>query len=99
MLRKARLQAKYLKTRDKALLPLIKVITDEQLDLIKPKNLDPQDKNNFIAKIELSFEGLCTALEEMGISRPKDLTVFEFYAKIRYFETKKKPSTLRRNNR
>lgn len=90
MFRRARLQIKYIKSRDKTILESVDVITKSQLDLITPKNLNPGDTRNYIKTLELSLENVCTGLEEAGITNPKELTVFEFYAKIHYFETKKK---------
>lgn len=96
MLRKAKLQIKYVKqivatkSRDKTLKESIDSITKLQLDLITPKNLNPADTKNYINTLEISFENICTSLEEAGVVNPKQLSVFEFYAKIRYFETRKK---------
>lgn len=39
--------------------------------------------------MEMSFENLCTALEELGVKDPQNLTVFQFYSKVAYFEKKK----------
>lgn len=38
--------------------------------------------------MDLEFETLCAALESNGVLNPKKLSVFEFNAKIDYFEKK-----------
>lgn len=88
---KAILQIKYIKTGDATLIAQINAITDYQLSLLAPAVFDPADPQNSIVKMELSFESLCTQLEELGVQNPKRLTVFEFYSKIRYFKAKNKP--------
>jgi hypothetical protein len=76
-------QAKYIN--------LIKTIDDWKLSLMTPKNLDSHDPDNFILKIERSFENLCGTLEDLGVSNPKRLTVFEFYSRIDFYRKKLKP--------
>jgi hypothetical protein len=46
--------------------------------------------NNYVKKIEVSFENLCTSLEEAGVPNPRALTMFQFYSKIDYFEARKR---------
>jgi hypothetical protein len=62
-----------------------------QINLIDPKNFDSQDPENFLRKLEISFENLCTSLEELGVHEPHTLPVFRFYSKIQYFKKKKPP--------
>jgi molecular chaperone GrpE (heat shock protein) len=73
------------KTRD-----LIKSIDNWQAALLAPKNYNEQDPDNYIKTLEISFEQLCTALEELGINDPRRLTVFQFYSKVIYFEEKRR---------
>ena len=60
------------------------------ISLNEPKDFGSRSTNNAVRYVELSFEKLCTSMEEAGINNPKGLTVFEFYAKLDYFEDKKK---------
>ena len=59
-----------------------------QLELITPKNFNGEDPANYTKKLDLSFEALCTSLEELGVKDPGELSVFSFYAKIAYFKKK-----------
>lgn len=70
---------------------LIADILEYQLAMIAPRNFDSQDEHNVIKAMEVSFENVCTNLEELGIMDPHNLTVFSFYSKIAYFEKKNKP--------
>lgn len=77
------------KGRDAKVEQAIAAITSWQLDLIAPKNFETADPDNYVKRIELSFENICTALEELGVKDPATLTVFQFYNKVVYFEKKK----------
>lgn len=70
---------------------IVKGIDDFQASLLKPRNFDSQNPENYIKQIESSFENVCTSLEELGIQSPDRLTVFRFYSKIAYFKKKKPP--------
>lgn len=76
---------------DRAIESLIRDVDEFQISFITPKNFHYTDPENFIKKLELSFEHLCTTLEELGVNRPQDLSTFSFYSKIAYFKKKKKP--------
>lgn len=90
MLKKAKAQCKLVyKGRSPELLQLIDQIDRWQLALIAPKNFDSNDVENYIKKIELSFETLCASLEDLGVRDPGSLTVFQFYSRLLYFEKKK----------
>jgi len=73
-------------------------LESEKLDLIEryfiqqnyPKELRAVADNVIIEQVN-SFELLCTLLEENGIHKPKELTVYEFMAKIDYLEKKYQP--------
>lgn len=43
--------------------------------------------------MEKGFEGLCVALEDLGVHRPKELTVFEFYTRVEYYKKKRADKT------
>lgn len=90
MLRKARLTCRLVyEGKTKETLDIIKQIDDWQLSLIAPKNFDSQDVDNYIKTIELSFEALIASMEDLGVERPEDLTIFQFYTRLTYFEKKK----------
>jgi len=57
------------------------------LSLETPKELRAIKGNVMIEHINY-FELLCTLLEENGISKPKELTVFEFMSRVNYIELK-----------
>lgn len=58
--------------------------------MISPKNFDGQDTKNVVLAQKISFEKLCTILEENGCLTPKRLTVFEFYSRLSFYEEKNK---------
>lgn len=90
MNRKARLQCQaIINGNKKETLDHIQQIENWQLALIVPKNFDSTDVDNYIKKIELSFEGLCTSMEELGVAKPWELSVVQFYTRLTYFEKKK----------
>lgn len=90
MRRKAKLQCALIVSGDKAeTRNLIKQIDDWQLSLMAPKNFDSTDTDNYIKRIELSFENLCTSMEDLGVEKPWDLSVFQFYTRLTYFEKKR----------
>lgn len=68
---------------------LIRSIDDYVMSLNAPKIFDSNSEDNALVAMDLSFEKLCTSMEEAGISTPKKLTVFEFNGKLDYFESKK----------
>lgn len=47
--------------------------------------------DNILIRQRKQFEAVCTALKAQGIDDPKNLTTFEFYSTVEYFETLKKP--------
>lgn len=77
---------------DRATLLKLKAdIIEYQIAMLKPRNFDSQDTENTIKLIEMSFENICTSLEEAGVHNPAELSTFSFYSKIAYFEKKNKP--------
>jgi hypothetical protein len=90
MNRKARLQLSLIINGYNArTVELIQQVENWQLALIAPKNFDSADVDNYVKRLELSFESLCTSMEELGVVTPGELTVFQFYTKLTYFEKKK----------
>lgn len=69
---------------------MIQAIDQYQASLITPRNFNPRDPDNYLQKVELSFENLLTSLEELGVTSPENLTVFRFYSKIQYFKKKER---------
>lgn len=63
-------------------------ISNEMLG--SPRRFDPWDQDNIVMTAERNFEEMCTVLQENGIQQPKELTEFEFYSKMRYYEKKYK---------
>ena len=60
-----------------------------EVDMLEmPRVLDPHNPENVIKASEESFEDVCTVMQENGVVNPKDLTEFEFYSKLRYYEKK-----------
>jgi hypothetical protein len=68
-------------------------IEEWQLTFLTPRNFDYEDQGNDVKGIELSFEHLCTAMEEMGVHNPGELPLFQFISKINYFKKKNKPKS------
>lgn len=60
------------------------------LESNKPKSFAPYDTNNELIRLEKEFENMSAALSENGIQNASELTVFEFYSRVGYFERKTK---------
>lgn len=58
------------------------------LDHNKPKSFNPYNKDNELIRHEQEFQSMCAALEENGVKDAKELTVFEFYSRISYYDKK-----------
>ena len=71
---------KYMKT--------IQNINEHFLSLTAPKNLDGGHKD-VVVQYQLQFEELCVALMTNHVPDPKEMTVFRFYAALKYFDSKK----------
>lgn len=69
-------------------LQVIKNVNEYFLDLIKPKNLNGNDKHNVIVLFKVQFSELCIALMSNSIPDPEKMTVFRFYSALKYFENK-----------
>jgi len=59
------------------------------LEANKPKDFNPFVENCLI-QMEQEFESMAAALGENGIQNASELTVFEFYSRVKYFQKKSK---------
>lgn len=84
-------RVKFELTGDVALLSEIVKYADYFLEANKPKDFNPFTENCLI-QMESEFESMVAALGENGIVNASELTVFEFYSRIKYFEKKSKKS-------
>ena len=69
---------------------VVRSIDDHLMSMNEPGNFADGSSENVMLQMDLSFERLCTSIEEAGIKEPKKLTVFEFNSKLDYFEAKAK---------
>lgn len=67
------------------------MVDDYLMELSKPLVFNADSKENAFIDIDLSFENLCSALEDAGVSDPKNKTKFEFEQRISHHEKKKPP--------
>ncbi len=79
----------YETTGDVALIAELNKYADYFLEINKPKDFNPFVENCLI-KMEQKFESMAAALAENGIVNASELTIFEFYSRIKYFEKKGK---------
>lgn len=56
----------------------------------KPKCFEAGNTSNVLVESDNSFERVCMMLQENGVVDPKNLTEFEFYARLKYFEERHK---------
>lgn len=88
--RRALLQIKLIKDgHNEDVRKAIMLIDQYRADMIAPKNLNEDNPDNYIKTIDISFENICTSMEELGIVNPRNLTVFQFNSKIAYFKKRK----------
>lgn len=78
-------------TGDVELLSEIVKYSDYFLEANKPKDFNPYTENVLIV-MEQEFESMAAALGENGVTNASELTIFEFYSRIKYFEKKSKKS-------
>ncbi len=78
-------------TGDVALIAELNRYADYFLEINKPKDFNPFVENCLI-KMEQEFESMAAALAENGIVNASELTIFEFYSRVKYFEKKAKKS-------
>ena len=74
-------------TGDIELLSEIVKYSDYFLEANRPKDFNPFAENVLIV-MEQEFESMVAALSENGVVNASELTVFEFYSRIKYFEKK-----------
>lgn len=84
-------QLQYIVDGNPSHLKRIKVIDDYLHEYTRPVDVAMQNADNYLAKFDKDFQDACNALEELGVHRPEDLSMFEYFSKIRYFEAKNKP--------
>lgn len=76
-------------TGDVSLVSELNRYADYFLEANKPKDFNPFVENCLI-QMEQEFESMAAALGENGIQNASELTVFEFYSRISYFDKKSK---------
>ena len=76
--------------KDESMETVISGINDYLVMLNTPKNFDYSRPENIASSIRKSFSNSCSALEEMGVINPQKLTLYDFNAKIDYYEAKQK---------
>ena len=80
-------RAKFESTGDPSYLSEIIKYADYFIEANRPKDFNPFAENCLI-QMEQEFESMVAALSENGVVNASDLTVFEFYSRIKYFEKK-----------
>lgn len=76
-------------TGDVSLVAELNRYADYFLEANKPKDFNPFVENCLI-QMEQEFESMAAALEENGVPTAGNLTVFEFYSRIKFYEKKAK---------
>lgn len=66
----------------------LKAILAYFLDMQKPVKFKPQDPENVVMKNESSFEEVVAMMQENGVVNPKEMSEFEFYKRLQYYEKK-----------
>lgn len=77
-------------TGNEDLLPALIKFRDYFLEQGAPKSFNPFNNENELVRSDQQFEAMCAALEENGVKDAKEMTVFEFYSRCKYFEKKSK---------
>lgn len=67
---------------------IIKSIDEYLMSFHIPDVFDVRSSQNVIKSIDESFQSLCASLEANGTTGAADLTVFEFFSRIEYYEKK-----------
>lgn len=83
-----------LEGENEVLLQVLNELSNYFLDFAKPRNFGRE--NNFLVDHELGFEEIRSSMEESGIM-VKELTIFEFYSRIKHFE--KRNAELKNGNK
>ena len=63
---------------------------DYFLEVNKPKDFAPYNSDNVLIAQEQEFESMVASLEENGVNNAGNLTVFEFYSRIKFYEKRSK---------
>lgn len=77
-------------TGDPELIPRLISYRDFFLESSAPKSFNPFNSNNDLVQLDQQFESMAAALEENGIANVSELTIFEFYSRVKYFEKRSK---------
>lgn len=67
---------------------LLKNVAEFFLEKQKPVIFDPNNEECALVNSDRAFEEVIASMEDNGVMNVKELTVFEFYSKIKYFEKK-----------
>ncbi|RPD50058.1 hypothetical protein DNI29_04475 [Hymenobacter sediminis] len=63
-----------------------------EVEDILTQMLRPVDSTEAALGSESSFERVCIQLEEKGVQRPGELSLYAFYARVQYQSQKKSPA-------
>ena len=66
-------------------LDIVKKVDKYLIELNGPKNFE-EGETNYLMQLDKSFESVCNAMKSAGILDPKNLSTFEFYEAVEYFE-------------
>ena len=66
----------------------MRVIAEYFLNQQKPLKFNPYEPDNILKNNDESFEEVCAVMEENGIDKPKQLSEFEFYSRLKYYKDK-----------
>ncbi len=73
---------------DESILEKVKSIDDWIIEQAEPKSFDPDDSKNVVSQLIESYEDLSANLEELGVKKPFELSVYKFYSRVRYYKKK-----------
>ena len=65
------------------------------MSFIEPSEFSIHDPENVLRRRDISFEGLCAAMEEAGTQHAKSMNTFEFYHRVDYYDRKAKKAAAR----
>ena len=77
-------------TGDVAILPALYNFRDYFLEQSRPKSFNPFNNENELIRLDQQFESISAALEENNVSNVANMSMFEFYSRVKYFEKKSK---------
>lgn len=78
----------YVMTDDQYYLDIVKSVDRYMIALNKPKNYE-SGESNYLNTLDKSFASLCVSMKEAGINDPKELSTFEFFETLEYFDRKR----------